>query len=216
MAKYKRVKPALEWLELSPLERAYFKPKKMTKEEEEELLETEDFFNQMLYKKELVDKARLQWALTHTSWQKKYDFIEMYGDKDYTGNFTGKLKNASVNYFRQNSRARGINNIGWYINAAYASGIDMEVLKELDAIAQVLDYSELQQLYHDLPPIIEYYIDKDTTKADEKEQEWTERIEKIIESYRMAIEIGDKIYHTNRTKRLNDILWEDDEDTRQW
>ena len=177
--------------------------------EQQELLEEEDFVSTMLYKKELVDRQRLKWALTHTSWEKKHAFIEEYGDKDYKGNFTGQLKNAATRYMQQFKGE--INNVGWYINAAYDSDVDMDTLKKLDALAQVITHDELQQLYHDLPDIRDYYVNKNSAHAEDQAQMWTLALEDVIEEYRTKIEEDDKSSRRHRLDKLNRILQEDEE-----
>lgn len=214
MAKYERLKSATEWLELSPLEREYYKPKRMTKEEMSQLMEEEDFVSALLYKKELVDRQRLKWALTHTSWEKKYKFIEEFGDPDYKGNFKGQLKNALVRYMQQDSSAGEINNVGWYLNAAYASDVDYETLQSLDALARVLTHDELQQLYHDLPSIQEFYPTKGGAHAEEQGQMWTEALEDTIEKYRDMLEKEDKGGKKSRIKQLHEML--DIDDPEEW
>ena len=210
MAKYKRMKSATEWLAMSPLEREYYKPKRMSIAEQEEMLESSDFVQQALYSKSLVDKARLKWALTHTSWQKKYEFIEQYGDPDYQGNFKGQLKNALVRYWQQEKKGE-INDIGWYLNAAYGGDVEIGTLQTLDALAQVLSHDELQQLYHDLPAIKEYYITKGTSNAIEFNVEWRNAIDDVVEKYRKMLE-SDKA----RMNKLNNILWAEDEEDTPW
>lgn len=210
MAKNKRIIPATEWLSLSPLEREYYKPKKMSKWEEEELLEASDFISQVTYQKELVNKARLKWALTHTSWENKYKFIEEYGDEDYKGSFKGHLKNAAVNYFKRNKRGE-IDSVGWYINAAYDSDVDYEVLKKLDALAQVLTHDELQQLYKELPNIREYYVSKGSAHADEQAQEWSMILDDLMDTYIDMIKKNDKETGKSRGKKIDTMLEESEE-----
>lgn len=210
MAKYKRLLSALEWLALSPLEREYHKPKRMTKREEEILLEVNDFISQVVYEKELVNKARFKWALMHTSWEKKYKFIEEYGDKDYKGSFKGHLKNAAANYFKKNKKGE-ISSIGWYVNAAYASDVDYEVIKKLDVLAQVLTHDELQQLYRDLPIIRDYYISKNSTHAEEQAQEWSMILEDVVDRYTDMVKESDKKTGRRRGRKIEDMLKESDE-----
>lgn len=206
MAKYKRMKSATEWLAMSPLEREYYKPKRMSRAEQEELLESEDFVQQALYKKELVDRARLKWALTHTSWKKKYEFIEQYGDPEYKGDFQGKLKNALSGYWKQEKQGE-IEDIGWYLNAAYSSDVDYGVLQQLDALAQILSHEELQQLYHDLPSIRDYYITKGKEMPGAMENEWSNALSNIVYMYYDMMKDDPK-----KVQKLNAIL-EEDEDT---
>lgn len=204
------MKSATEWLNLSYLERQSERPKRMTRQEQEEILEEEDFIQTALYKKELVDRARLKWALTHTSWKKKYEFIKQYGDPEYKGDFQGKLKNALSGYWKQEKQGE-IEDIGWYLNAAYASDVEIDVLKDLDALAQVLTHDELQQLYRDLPSIKEYYIVKGMHVPAAMEKAWENTIENLVVEYSKMIESD-----TGRFTKLNAILFDNDKEDTPW
>lgn len=207
MSNYKKAMSASDWLAIdNPIERWDKKVKRMSVKEQEQMLEEEDFVNTLLYKKYQVTKQRIRYAAGHTSWENKYSLIEEYGDMEYGGSFKGQVKQAVQNFMKENYTHTGeIEEIGWYLQAAYASGVDYDILRALDALEQVLSHEELQQLYHDLPKIKEYYVTKgmDSKTADTLTDEWRKEIQDIIVEYiKSFANSGD----TKKIKKYRNIL----------
>lgn len=166
---------ALEWFQMDRVEREKYTPRKLS---DADLVEINKV-GSLQVKREIqytIQKARMQYALENTTKGRREKFIKKYhGDKLGTRNKAlivtdeARAKYAvsnAMNKWYGEARVKvkkgkgsrgGVRDLGWYIRTARQNHIVEENLTILDIIASNLSFSELQQLYAELPDLDVYY-----------------------------------------------------------
>lgn len=180
---------ALEWYQMNAIDREKYTPRKLSDEDLRELNKV----GQLQVKREIqyaIQRARMEYAVENTSEKRREKFIKKYhGDKLGTRNTDmivtdrARLKYAvanSMNKWYGGSRVKnrtgkgsrgGVRDLSWYITTGRRTGIPDQLLTELDIIADNLHWSELQELYYELPDLDIYYpkdLSKRSTLLDEE------------------------------------------------
>ena len=166
---------ALEWFQMDRVEREKYTPRKLS---DADLVEINKV-GSLQVKREIqytIQRARMQYALENTTKGRREKFIKKYrGDKLGTRNKALIVTDeARAKYAVSNAMSKwyganrvkgrtgkgskgGVRDLGWYIRTGKQANMDDSTLTMLDIISSNISFSELQQLYAELPDLDVYY-----------------------------------------------------------